>query len=244
MTTLELLDGHAPSFSKTDRIVYEAIRKLPDSFANQSLTEISSRGNFSKAALTRFAQRLGFSGFVEFQYQLRQDLETQREGEPSNAEVYGGILQAVDVTIDRARLAALAKTVRTSDHVFLIGANLSRIPAEELHMALLYQEDVTPIIQPVDIAPRATDRDTVMVFSAITGAAHRDFLKGLPSEGEARPHTVLVTTNSKHPLRRLFDEVFLLPTAPLSSGSRAVLSDTFAFLMFNDELCGCLAEEN
>jgi hypothetical protein len=51
---------------------------------------------------------------------------------------------------------------------------------------------------------------------------------------------VLVTTNSKHPLRKHFDEVFVLPTAKLSSGTRAVLSDTFAFLIFNDTLVSIL----
>jgi hypothetical protein len=52
----------------------------------------------------------------------------------------------------------------------------------------------------------------------------------------AKPYMVLVTTNSKHPLRRNFDEIVVLPTAALGTAGRTILSDTFAFLMFNDIL--------
>ena len=47
---------------------------------------------------------------------------------------------------------------------------------------------------------------------------------------------MLVTTNSKHPLRRNFDEIVVLSTAALGTAGRTILSDTFAFLMFNDIL--------
>ena len=88
--------------------------------------------------------------------------------------------------------------------------------------------------------PRYTTDDVLVVYSAITGAAHIELIKYLNAHRDCRPHMVLVTTSSKHPLRKCFDEVFVLPTASLSSGTRAVLSDTFAFFMFNDALMNIL----
>lgn len=240
MDVLELMDGNVASYSKTDRMIYELIRKFPDSYAQKSITDIAVSGHFSKAALTRFAKRLGFVGFAELQYQLRQDLSRQREGAPSNAEVYGALLPVVEAALDRDSLSKLAARLKESAHVFLVGSNLSRLPAEELHMALYYVPEVFAVAPPADVMPRFCADDTLIVFSAITGAAHTVLVKALSDYAEQRPRMVLVTTNSKHPLRKHFDEVFVLPTASLASGTHAVLSDTFAFLVFNDALTSIL----
>ena len=242
MNILELMDSSAASYSKTDRRIYELIRKFPDRHASASISEIAENGHVSKAALTRFAKRLGFAGFAEFQYQLRQDLEQRREGAPTNAEVYAALLPTVEATLDRERLAALARRLKESTRVFLMGANLSRLPAEELHMALAYTPEIFAVLPPADVMPRFRTDDTLIIYSAITGGAHTDFIKRLNAHPESRPHMVLITTNSKHPLRRHFDEVFALPTAALSSGTRAVLSDTFAFFIFNDALTSLLED--
>lgn len=240
MDTLTLMDSNVAAFSKTDRTIYETIRKFPDSYARKSISEIAEGGNFSKAALTRFAKRLGFSGFAEFQYQLKQDLEERREGAPTNAEVYGALLPTVDEAIDREALAVLAERLKTSPHVYLMGANLSRLPAEELNMALVHAPGVFSMVPPSDVMPHYTPDDVLVIYSAITGAAHVDIVKHLSAHRDSRPHMVLVTTSTKHPLRKHFDDVFVLPTASLSTGTRAVLSDTFAFFIFNDALMSLL----
>lgn len=242
MDTLTLMDSMVASYSKTDRTIYESIRKFPDNYARQSISEISEGGHFSKAALTRFAKRLGYGGFAEFQYQLKQDLENRREGAPTNAEVYSALLPTVDEAIDRGSLAVLAERFKASPHVYLMGSNLSRLPAEELNMALSYVPEVFSMVPMPDVMPRYSTDDTLVVYSAITGAAHIDLVKHLNAHRDSRPHMVLVTTSSKHPLRKYFDEVFMLPTASLSSGTRAVLSDTFAFFMFNDALMNILEQ--
>ena len=119
MNTIELMDGSVSSFSKTDRAIYEAIRKFPDIFATSSVTEVANGAGFSKPALTRFAQRLGFGGFIEFQYQFAKDLEErrQRSDAPTNAEVYGSLLKLVEERLDEARLRALIERMRESRHV-------------------------------------------------------------------------------------------------------------------------------
>ncbi|MBQ9316658.1 MAG: MurR/RpiR family transcriptional regulator [Atopobiaceae bacterium] len=242
MNTIELMDGSVSSFSKTDRAIYEAIRKFPDMFAASSVTEIANGGGFSKPALTRFAQRLGFGGFVEFQYQFAQDLEErrQRSDAPTSAEVYGGLLKLVEERLDREQLLSLLERMRASRHVYLMGYNLSRIPAEELNIALQFDSTIHASYPQIDVSQRFVEDDLLIVYSAVSG----DSLKGLMHEFKigrnAKPYMVLVTTNSKHPLRRNFDEVIVLPTANVATSDRTVLADTFAFLMFNDVLTSLL----
>lgn len=242
MNTIELMDSSLSSFSKTDRAIYESLRKFPDMFATRSVTEISKGGGFSKPALTRFAQRLGFGGFVEFQYQFALDLEErrQRSDAPTNAEVYGGLLKLVEERVDKAQLQALIDRMRASRHVYIMGYNLSRIPAEELNIALQFDPSIHASYPQIDVGQRFTENDLLIIYTAVSGASYKGLLHEFKVGRNVKPYMVLVTTNSKHPLRRSFDEVFVLPTATVETSDRTVLADTFSFLMFNDKLTGLL----
>ena len=68
MNTIELMDGSVSSFSKTDRAIYEAIRKFPDTFATSRVTQLSLpfEGTF------RYGEASGTSGILP-------DLEKNRE---------------------------------------------------------------------------------------------------------------------------------------------------------------------
>lgn len=242
MNTIELMDSSVSSFSKTDRAIYESLRKFPDMFATRSVTEISNGAGFSKPALTRFAQRLGFGGFVEFQYQFALDLEERRQrfDAPTNAEVYGGLLKLVEERLDKAQLQALIERMRASRHVYIMGYNLSRIPAEELNIALQFDPSIHASYPQIDVSQRFASDDLLIIYTAVSGASYKGLLHEFKVGRNVKPYMVLVTTNSKHPLRRNFDEVFVLPTATVETSDRTVLADTFSFLMFNDMLTGLL----
>lgn len=238
MNTLELMDGSVQSFSKTDRAIYEAIRKFPEMFAVKSVTELSKDAGFSKPALTRFAQRLGFGGFVEFQFQFAQDLEEsrQRSDAPTNAEVYGGVLKAVEERVGREQLQGLIDRMQTSRHTYIMGYNLARIPAEELNIALQFHPSISASFPQVDVVQHFTADDLLIIYSAVGGDSYKGLIHEFNVGRNAKPRMFLITTNSKHPLRRNFDETIVLPTATLGIAGRTILSDTFAFLMFNDML--------
>ena len=242
MNTIELMDGSVSSFSKTDRAIYESLRKFPDMYATRSVTEIANGAGFSKPALTRFAQRLGFGGFVEFQYQFAQVLEQarQRDDAPTNAEVYGGLLKLVEERLDRAQLQALVNRMRASRHVYIMGYNLSRMPAEELNIALQFDPTIHASYPQIDVSQRFAADDLLVVYSAVSGDSFKGLMHEFKIGRNTKPYMVLVTTNSKHPFRRNFDEVIALPTATVATSNRTVLADTFAFLMFNDLLTGTL----
>ena len=241
MNAIDSMNANVSSFSKTDRRIYEAIRKFPENFASQSITEISESAGFTKPALTRFAKRIGFSGFAEFQYQFAQDLEEAKNADqPSNAEVYGKLLQTVDEALPDELIEGLVDRILAARSVYLYGTNLSALPAEELYIALQFEKQVISVLPQLDTTPSFAADDLVIIYSAARGDAHRGFLSYLRREDIVAPHLLLVTTNGKHSLRHRFDEVVVLPTAPLAAGQRSILADTFSFLMFNDRLAEAL----
>ncbi len=243
MNVFELMDLKVSSFSKTDRLIYNSVRKFPEQFAEQSITEISENSGFSKPALSRFAKKLGFGGYAEFQYQFSQELKERKAGEKntSNADIYGTLLKQVEQSVSEDTLEALLDRMRGARKVLIFGTNLSRMPAELLHLSLQFEKDITAVILPGDIPPMHHSKDDLyLFFSAQSGTSHQNLMKELRKEGAERPYMVLVTTNSKHPLRHNFDEVIVLPSLSLAAGNQIVYSDTFAFMMFNDMILGCL----
>ncbi len=246
MNTLELMDASVSSFSKTDRQIYERIRKFPEEFATRSITEVSDNTRVTKPALTRFAKKLGFNGFAELQYQLAQDLKEMKENPvgDSNSEKYASLLIQTEKSVDKEAVRRLIRKMKHSRKVILMGANLSRLPAEELLIALSLNDEICSMMPQTDLMPfHYSENDMVIIYSAISGNSYQEFLRNFRKENVVKPYFVLVTTNSKHPLRHNFDEVFCLPTLPLAGTTNTVLSDTFSFLMFNDVIAQELNQE-
>ena len=75
MNLFEHMDAMASSFTKTDHYIYTQCKKFTTDFAEDSITMITQNHNISQPALTRFAKKLGFSGFNEFQFALAMQVE-------------------------------------------------------------------------------------------------------------------------------------------------------------------------
>lgn len=238
MNVIELMDAKASSFSKNDTKIYESIKKFPDNFANNSITEICNETGFTKAALTRFAQKLGFSGFTEFQYQFSKDKDELYNTKVKRlSDIYSDILRRTEDMIDDETIENLAKKILKSNIVYLKGSNLSRLPAEELNIGLRLTCKTTPnfIQEDIDSVHFKTD-DVLLIYSAKSGDAQTNICRQLRDETKDRPYAILLTTNAKHPLRHNFNEIIVLPDVPLSESKDAALSDTFSFLLFNELL--------
>ena len=129
MNTLELMDASVSSFSKTDRQIYERIRKFPEEFATCSITEVSDNTRVTKPALTRFAKKLGFNGFAELQYQLAQDLKEMKENPvgDSNSEKYASLLIQTEKSVDKEAVRRLIRRMKSSRKELIRKESLSMI---------------------------------------------------------------------------------------------------------------------
>ncbi len=238
MTIFELMDQYSNQYTKTERKIYENIKKFSDQYANKSLPELVEITGFSQAALTRFAQKLGFAGFSQFQYQYQQDLLSQNTNEEkkTRSQFYGEFLENTEHSIDKETLIEIAKHFMQCDHAFLAGANLSSLPAQYLDMSFRILKtcfstcvDTKLGLQPV------TSNDVYLLFSAYNGYEQRTVLQGFENAKE-KPYRILVTLTNKHPLRKSFDEVIVLPESKAVNTNMTVMTETFAFMMFNDLL--------
>lgn len=242
MNIIELMDSRFKSYTKTDIIIYNACKKNPRMFAQAPISELISFLQVSQPALTRFAKRLDFSGFNEFQFQLAQSLN-EIENTPRTATLsqkYARVLKSTEETIPKEQIRRIAEKIMNSENIYLHGASLSQVPAMWLTIGLQISGAKHAQLLELDrFSYRFTENDTVIIFSVsgrASSIAHR-----YPAIGkEHKSFNILVTMNPRNPDKDFYDEIVLLPDSQAVYGSESACSDTMAFMMFNEILVSSL----
>ncbi len=240
MDVLDLMETRLSSFTKTDRAVYERLKKYPEEFARDSYEDIINSLDVSPSALTRFAKKLGFAGYAELQYQLAIDLEqrAQRTSEETIAQVFGSFLLEAEATLNRDALSMLAERIIAARRVSCLGFNLSCIPAQFLCATLRAQLDIDAECLAFDYVDHIyRDSDVIVIFSVASGEWYRSFLQRMRKRSERhQAYVALVTMNPKHSLRRYCDMVITLPTAGKVSRTHTATLENMLFVQFVDSL--------
>lgn len=236
MNVLELMDSKASSFSKNDHCIYELIKKMPEVYANESISEISTNFGISKAALTRFAQKLGFSGYSEFQYQFSIDLKSSNDNDKSYIDYLNDFLKLEEKILESYPFENLANRIHSAQHIYTCGASILRPIAEELALSFKITSRIIAMHVTCDDLPiHVSKNDVVIIYSSISGTFYQDFLHRI-SKLEEQPYVVLVTTNAKHPLRHYANECIVLPTVNVSQKTSSASIEIHEYLLFNEYL--------
>lgn len=244
MSIFELMEERKKIFSNTDNRIYETIRKFPQEYAENRISDLVEQFGFSQAALTRFAKRLGFDGFNVFQYQFRLDYAGVENSHTfqSAAVIYGEYLKRVEEGISEVTMKNLGERIRNSRNVLLAGSNISSLPARYLHMFFNISHQVPSYLCDLDSGLIPTEKqDLFILFSVGSGAGFKAALERWQGKDYA-PYRILITLSNRHPLRKYSDEVIVLPGSGFSAHNTNVLPDTLAFLLFCDILARHLNE--
>ncbi|MDO4467089.1 MAG: hypothetical protein Q4C49_08785 [Bacillota bacterium] len=235
MNIFDLIDSKSSSFSKNDNKIYESLKKQPDFFVKSTITEITEHTGISKAALTRFAQKLNFSGFIEFQYELCKEYLKPETEERSNARYLGDILIETEKILKQYPLDKLARKIKDCNCLSVSGTNLLECISDQLKLSMNIES--TQFIDSTNadnIRINLNKNDVLMIYSSIKGTSYQKIVRYY-AEKNNRPYMVLVTPNSKHPLRHNFDEVIRLPSAKISKKTTAN-ADIHEYVLFNEML--------
>lgn len=223
--------------------------KLADYFLhNQQDTDFSSK-NLSKtlfvseAALTRFAQKCGYTGYREFIYNYQNDLreETRKPDISKMAQnvhnSYWELLQRAFSMLNETQVERVAGLMSRSSRVFVYGMGSSGFAAQEFQLRFMR----------LGLAIEAfTDPQMMRMNSAILGA--QDLVFGITLSGNTQEvlhsmqlakdnqaHTVLLTGASSPALKQIHDEV--LPLAAMKGlDTGVIISPQFPVLVVLDIL--------
>ena len=233
MNIFEEMELKKKQFTKTDHAVYAMIRKFPDEISSEKVNDLAISWNISQAALTRFAKKLGFTGFTEFQYYYRKALgEPEVTDQNGISQQYASVLSKIESICNKELLQGLAEHMLKADIVYAGGASLSRLPVEYmLSLSRFFGKFRCIQIDPVEKCSSIRRNDMVMIFSADTGFAYKKLSETL-DESDERPYSVLITFNEKHPLRKHFDQIIVMPSLSPDGIHSTAPGEPISFLFF------------
>jgi len=244
MNILNQMETKVSSFTKSDRIIYEKLKKMPEQFIDQNINDIVGDLGVSPTAITRFAKKIGYAGFTEFQYQLAKDLQERDPSEEENQfHKYYEYLQAVAEMVDAEQLERISKIICSADRVYTMGYNLSRLAAQFLNNSLYSALSIDSVcLSYDDIYREYKENEVLILFSVSNGEFYQTLLKNIHKHSVG-VHVILVTMNPKHLLRKYSEEIVLLPSADGVQKWHTAVLESIVFTAFTDLLMDTLTNE-
>ena len=248
MNPFEQMKLMQSSYTETDWQVYEAINANIDSVLRDTATTLASELGFSQPALTRFCQKLGYSGYSEFKMAVYQYHKSAAMDESPATAIgyYCELLNRIPSAVEKADIEGLADRLLASRAVFTTGCHKSALSAQLMQLNMLKFRKLSSFI-PFDQFSSSdqflTSEDTLVIFSAM-GKTYKDYLYDLRENlGESRPYIVHVTMNHKSPLRSKVDQAIWLPNYQ-NQNFPQYLESQVTFMVFIDLLTNAIAQRN
>lgn len=211
------------NLSSADQQILAYLTDNPDGLAFHTAESLSAKAGVSRAAVVRFAKRLGYTGFTDFRTAARDAMMTSQESplsrfsqaEPDTLverkalQDTRNILAAAGLVRDA--LAPAAQAVARARRVLIMGMRMSYGLAAHLHRLLNEIRDGVTLIDPgfPDQVIGACSRDIVIVFlfrrySRLTV----DLLADVANSGAP---VVLITDGRGHPWAAEAQHVLVAP---------------------------------
>lgn len=222
----------------------------PSPETNFSAEAVSNRIYVSKATLTRFAKRCGFSGYREFIYEYQASLTKHEEDVPSDfvtnvLNSYEELLNKTYSIIDESKIIRIAKMLASQKRVYIYGKGSSGIVAQETKFRFMRLGLVCEAITDNHLMQMnhvILDDDCLVIGLSISGHTN-EVMEALKEAKEKGAKTVLFTANQGMEKFQYFDEVQLFAVKDnLSKGN--IISPQFPVLIIIDLVYAFFMEMN
>lgn len=235
MTVLEHIQELLPDFSKNERRLADHILQYPYDLQRYTSINIAEVCNVSRSAVIRFCQKLGFTGFSDFQKAVLSEYESSKTENVSSDTTALGVYQScIDQLREKAdmkELSVIGDLVVHSRRILCYGNDHSGYSAKQMafrlsrnHIDASYTNDSSIVRNYQDILGSG---DMLMVFS-ISG--QKIFAEALDIFRAKRVSVILFTMNVNTSLKNHADHIFYLPSAT-HSNSPYLLDDAICFFL-------------
>lgn len=237
MNPFELITYNESEFTKSDRIIRDAILDNPEIITRYNIITASEHMNVSKSALLRFCKKLGYSGFSDFKYDLSRYIFSGALGQSNHdfdTKIILNTMQKaiadIESLIKKEDLEELSQLIREANHVRTFGIQSSGTAATQLMYRMsklgILSQSITELYMYADLNQFAKEDDLHIFFSLSATSLDSPLNTTLAAK------SVLITQNSRSELCKIFNKVIVLPT--LDSNNKDYLIEchflTFAFI--------------
>ncbi len=181
-----------------EQILFDYINHNPKIILHQNLQFICNQLFISNATIIRFCQKLGFRGFNEFKFELRNQLYEYEKQDVIYDSLFDRHLSVFKDHLNNVHFEQIEKIcalIQSLSTVYIYGSAMSSIPAHYLHSVLSSLDYRCIFVEWRHLLrgiSENTDSDTLLIMITSHGANERyeDILSTLAAN---HTHTVIIT---------------------------------------------------
>lgn len=239
MNPFERLDFYKSNYTKSEKIIYEWIKKNPSTVVKDSIESLAEEISTSKAAIIRFSKKIGYSGFAEFKFELsRYIISGIRENKNENMDIsrsitslYAGYIKQINDFIDLKNIKTIAKTLSNARRVKILGKNRTGLSALQFRYRLTKigfdAEAITDGILMNQMQESLTKGDVVLIFTTrAEDLQYYELIKNISKNGV----TTIVVTCTETKLIKQSNYHILLPSIENASTLSFLDNQTIMFV--------------
>lgn len=207
-----------------------------------SLNELSEKIGVTKTTILRFCQKLGYSGYSEFRYDVIRSVNQHKEEKSSESEnsmqivedAYCRTIQLIHNTVNEAKVKKLIDLTQKYRKVYVAGEINSAVSALQFRYSLLmFGIDVSFLPSAADV--KAVDltvnkNDLIILYTVSGRSGITTEVKALKQNSHIR--TMVITMNAKVEEEQWCDDCIVLPSLAVSS--KSLLENVPIFSVFNE----------
>lgn len=181
-----------------EQILLNYIANHPKKVIHQNLQFLCDQLYISNATIIRFCQKLGFRGFNEFKFELRNQFYEQEQTQRSHDTLFDLHLSTFKdylYSIHLDKIAHICSMIQTHSTIYIYGSAMSSIPAHYLHSVLSSLDFPCIFVEWRHLLrgiAENTNQDTLMIMITSHGSINRykDILTTLVNN---QTDTVIIT---------------------------------------------------
>lgn len=212
MNPFKQMELHQQEFTKNDLQIYHLILENPYTFTTAS-ANITNKFHISQAALTRFAQKIGYQGFNDLKYDLTKYELSNQESDISPYDYYKLLIDAIEKKVMIESYEQLAEDIQKADTIYITGFQRSMLPAKQLDFNLKEFGYNCQFLSDYELCRMRNfiKPDDLLIVFSVSGSTGYDYFTEA-EEQLKQASFALITSNAKGHLTKLADRVILLPT--------------------------------
>lgn len=210
---------------------------------HNSLAELSREIGVTKTCILRFCQKLGYSGYSEFKFDLINYVNSHDEsGETENNSIvtienlYTDCIKEIHHMVSEDNVEQLMRNIVNARKVYLVGLMNSYVSALQLRYALLmYGIDASAIAGVDELKAYnmcLSKEDLLIVYSVSAKKEIMDKVNELKEQDHFK--TALITMNSVSEYKEKMDHIIILPS--VNTSRKSLLQNIPIFTIFNEIL--------
>ncbi len=172
---------------------------------------VSQRLFVSESSLSRFSQKLGFSGYREFLFVYQQSLHVQKDLDRLTQQVldsYQKILEKTYALISNEQMVRIAQMLDEYERVYVYGMGSSSFVASEFKlrfMRLGLNVDCLTDAHSIVMNMTRIDKKALVIGISISGKTE-EVIRGLKDAKEKEAKTILLSTTQVPEYSQYYDE--------------------------------------